>query len=721
MKRELEGILDEIVAGINLHETIVFCGAGISRNSGIPVVWPLLEYLLNKIEIEKQDSSKILGSNLPFEKLMEIVVENCNAERLFDIYDADKPQIDFVEPNTNHIFLAKLAKLKKLQCIITTNFDQLLEKALQNEGLAEGIDFVVVSREENFNRAHKHANKITLIKIHGCIRDRTNMVITLKKVAQKDLSAEREKVIKMAFSEQDAQDAFGLIKRLIAHLASSKTSHKNVLILGYSSSDVFDLSPQIERIKDRFKHVYYIEHINQDEKPRIETLSEKSDKNPFTKFTTGKRIYINTDSFIEHMWEKTITNAKYQLIKKNIPWELNVDDWFKSNPFFTKYLLIFRILYEISELKRSAVYAEKALALAKKNNDTPNQVIWLANLGNVYIGLAEYHIALELQEQALQLAEELGDKKNAGLFLSNIAIIYNRLGDNKTSKDYSRKADESSKEHFSVINKKRESANNGAIYYRLGEYDKAINYFQEDIDQAVNKGDKKREGMGLGNLGSVYWRLENNIEATRCFTEALAIAVSIGDKSSECKWIGNLGNMYVNKGQYEKGIENFKKALSIAEKIGDNYTKLLWLGNLGDAYNALKDTGNAKYYCEQALELSRQLGDKDCELNNLAGLGNVNLDLKEYTRAIEYYEKAITVAVEINSNHLHGRLLACIGNVYTEIDDAVFFNSEDNLDLDNDYSEYHQKATEYYTKALDILVPILGKNHPEVIDIMSYS
>jgi tetratricopeptide (TPR) repeat protein len=704
LDKSIEQALDKIVSGLNSKETVVWCGSGISKNSGIPVVGQFLEYLLTRIEIEDQDKKAILNSNLPFEKFMEIISETTRADRLFDIYDADRPRENYIRPDANHVLLAKLARERKIKVIVTTNFDRLIEKALQAEGCIEGTDYRVTYREKDFHRINWHGDKVELIKIHGCISDRNNMVITLKRVARKELSSERAKVVRNVFSENGETGLLARANRLFPHSASQGSGHRNVLILGYSSSDVFDICPQIESIKDNFKNVYYIEHIGENESPFVESITNKKDKNPFKQFSSSQRIYINTDLLTDYIRGKTTLNDGPAPIKHDVSWQTGINDWFKTGPYLTKYLLSYRLLFEISELNRSMVYAKKGLEIVSQNGDRPNEVTMLTCIGNAFLGLADYPSALANYESALKTAEEIGDRKNQGLNLENISMVYIRMGNIKKALEYSGKAQETIKTSGNPEAGTKDPFGQGVICYRSGKYSKAIGHFQEAVDTAVKTGNKTSEGMGLGNLGAVYWRLGNHAEAKKCLNRALEISLSIGDKSSECKWTGNLGNIHVDTGQYEKGIEYFKKALALAEEIGDRYTRVIWLGNLGDAFNALNDGVNARNYFEQALEINRQLGDRDSEIVNLAGIGHVHYNLKEYNRAIEYYEKALKIAVETGSRHMHGRLLSCIAAAYAELDDG--------------YSGYRQKSVEYYKKSLDILIPLLGKNHPEVKDII---
>jgi hypothetical protein len=223
-------IVDGLINSIGRGETLIFCGAGISYNSGLPTVTPFIRYLLDKFNLPEEHLKAILGPQLndlgiPFERLMESLIEYSDATRLIDMYKAGKP-------NTNHRLLAKLMKAGKYKTIVTTNFDTLIENALEDEGWEKGMDYEVVYNEEDFDGIDWDDGKPRVIKIHGSVDDTERMVITLKQVANRGLSASRMRVI---------QHVFG------------SGAHKNVLILGYSSSDVFDLCPQIEAVRGEKK------------------------------------------------------------------------------------------------------------------------------------------------------------------------------------------------------------------------------------------------------------------------------------------------------------------------------------------------------------------------------------------------------------------------------------------------------------------------------------
>lgn len=106
-------------------EIAIFAGAGISKDSGLPLANELKKWILSKLMTEKEDIEEIMHSGIPFEYFIHSLPLDIN-EKIFKIFK-------YGEPNTNHILIAKLAKLGIVKNILTTNFDILFEKALKSE------------------------------------------------------------------------------------------------------------------------------------------------------------------------------------------------------------------------------------------------------------------------------------------------------------------------------------------------------------------------------------------------------------------------------------------------------------------------------------------------------------------------------------------------------------------------------------------------------------
>ncbi len=539
--------LYELNEEIKRKEIVVFCGAGISLHSGLPMANELVRAILAKLSVLSEEAESIINSSLPFEAFIEILNENSDPTRIFDIFDIG-------EPNTNHFLLAKLAKTGYVTTICTTNFDLLIEKAFESEGLVREYDYRVFYKEDDIDHIDWDDNTIRLIKIHGSVEDKDNMAITLEQVASKILSSKRQSVIENIFS---------------------KGLHKSVLVMGYSCSDVFDISPQIEIIQKNHKKVIFIDHHK--DKRTVKNMADKKQKNPFNSFDESKWVLYDTDELVKAVWEFCFLEVEYvspKSNKKNSEWQQCIELWFlETEEKYTKgikYGIAGHIFQIISEWKKAIDNYKHAVKTAREISNKEGEGTWRGNLGNSYFNLGDYQNAINNYKQALSIAREIGDRRHEGTWLGNL----------------------------------------GSAYYDLGDYKKAIDNFKKALRIAREIGVKVNEGIVLGNLGSTYQYLSDYKKAIDNYEQALSIAREIGDRQYEGTWLGNLGCVYSDLGDYQKAIGNYEQALSIAREIGDKRNEGTWLGNLGSAYQWLCDYQKAVDNYEQAYStLSPILGD----------------------------------------------------------------------------------------------------------------
>lgn len=632
----LEEFFHDMIKNLKANETIVFCGAGISMHSGLPLANNLVRYILKKINFSVEEIETVIKAEFPFEAFIEILRGESDIRSILDIFDIGKP-------NTNHVLLAKLVKKGFLNTICTTNFDQLIEKALGQEGLMRGDDFQVFYKEEDLNNIDWDEDRVRIIKIHGSIEDKDRMAITLQQIANKVLSMHRGRVLEQIFS---------------------KGGHKNVLVLGYSCSDVFDISPKIESIRESCKEVLFIDHRpTAENKSRKEVEKEditvKESKNPFRNFSGGKRIYCDTDRLIKEIWDSCIEEEAYFKINKiTTYWEKLVDEWDSENDKNApgaKYSVGGLVSLRIAEYKRAIKHFNKAIDAVRKVNDKKREGICLGNLSSIYINLCEYDSAIDYVFRALKISREIGNKRGESIHLGDI----------------------------------------GLIYLRKGKFRDALEHYQQGLKVAKYIRGKPLERIHLGGLGIACRNMGKFDEAIEYHIKALHVAKSIGDISGEATELGGLGNSFLSKGDHQKAIEYNEQALQITRDISDKQGEGVHLNDLGIAYRNMGKFDKAIEYYEKALQVAKDIGDKSGVGKRLGNIGNVYYLLGDYKNAIEYIEKAIIIAREIGDNIGEGIFLNSLGGIYFKLED------------------YHN-AAEFIYKALEILRPLLGNGHPQI-------
>lgn len=154
-------------------------GSGISRSANIPTGWEIVKELCRRImEIEKanhNDPIEWYKEQYKQEPTYDKVIERLAytpATRLGLLAEFFEPKQDGEEnikiPTRAHRSIAKLVKDGYIKVIVTTNFDRLMEQALEELN----IDFQTLHDVSNIEgiKPLVHAN-CTIIKVHGDYKD----------------------------------------------------------------------------------------------------------------------------------------------------------------------------------------------------------------------------------------------------------------------------------------------------------------------------------------------------------------------------------------------------------------------------------------------------------------------------------------------------------------------------------------------------------------------
>ncbi|EAJ0336134.1 hypothetical protein BHR28_07565, partial [Campylobacter lari] len=242
MKKEqykafLNTSIENIKKALDENYLSIFAGAGISVNSGLPT-W---SELINNISKELYGNEKYSEDNLVLaEKFYNQFGENYYYQKLSEFIPDNK------QPNDLHKKIVKL----NLKNLITTNWDNLFEKGIDEEGCFYNI----IKKDEDIGFATGFSK---LIKMHGSLEDQN-----------------------IVFKEDDYlkySDNFPLIENYIKGIFSTDL----VVLMGYSLSDsnVKQIISWVNSKASNIKPVYLVK------------INKKFDKLEFD-FYKNKNIYI---------------------------------------------------------------------------------------------------------------------------------------------------------------------------------------------------------------------------------------------------------------------------------------------------------------------------------------------------------------------------------------------------------------------------------------------
>ncbi|HZS53966.1 MAG TPA: SIR2 family protein, partial [Bryobacteraceae bacterium] len=224
----------ELVRAFSQNRAAVFVGAGVSRASGLPDWKSLIEPLKQEIDDCPDDATTL--------DIAQYFI-NDNRQRLLAERLSEQLNRADVQPSEIHRLLVRLP----LDRIYTTNFDDLLERAYEQEKRGR------VRRITRASNLSLDSSKLNVVKLHGDIEDPETIVITA----------------------EDFEDYFDAHSALAQQL-SADLLQRTILFVGYSFTDpdMRAIMRRVSRDTGKFSRNHFIIQINP-KKPVITELKRR--------------------------------------------------------------------------------------------------------------------------------------------------------------------------------------------------------------------------------------------------------------------------------------------------------------------------------------------------------------------------------------------------------------------------------------------------------------
>jgi hypothetical protein len=177
----------ELLAALSLHVNkgafALLLGSGISRSAEIPTGWDIVIDLVRQLADLCGDSpadpiewyERKYGEPPDYSKLLAALSLENSTQRVHLLEGYITPTDDDLSakrkrrvPTTAHRTIASLVKRGIIRIIVTTNFDQLMEQALADVGIAPRLVRAAADIEHLIPIQH---NACTLVKLHGDYTD----------------------------------------------------------------------------------------------------------------------------------------------------------------------------------------------------------------------------------------------------------------------------------------------------------------------------------------------------------------------------------------------------------------------------------------------------------------------------------------------------------------------------------------------------------------------
>ena len=243
------------------------------------------------------------------------------------------------------------------------------------------------------------------------------------------------------------------------------------------------------------------------------------------------------------------------------------------------------------DLIRSALdYHSQALTIAN-SIDVPSIdvkrsiAVSLNSIGNVYLSLKQYDLAITQFNKSLEIEKEEGNTLGLAINYHNIGYAKECLGfldealqDYETSLSYN-------EELNSEVGRAICFNSIGEIYIKKEKYEKALEYIENALEKALQIQDQYYIAWSYASLGLVKCEIGELDVAENSLNTAISIAKKFNLKSTEIEARYRLSQLSSKQGKFDKALTEFQEATTLEATI-TNQRNLNYINDIVIKYDS---------------------------------------------------------------------------------------------------------------------------------------
>lgn len=664
---------------VGTKDLAVFCGAGISRNSGFPLAKELVCQLLLELGADAESISEISRVGLPFEVLMDTFVGDHHFDSVFEIFRGG-------EPNLTHHVIAALSMQGYCKTIATTNFDLLLEDALD----LQQVNYRRLITEKEFAETALTETDLKVVKLHGSVDFYESLRATLREIAEGRLATRRRHLIKDLFSNG---------------------THERVLVLGYSCSDVFDIVPELKSLSGTRHEVILIDHVDS-VSYSSQMLTDIENTHAFYGYA-GRRVRCDTDILVRHIGSiLQLDIPRLSSVRISPDWRERLARWRSAvnresdlGPLILGWILEKHARHHEAiasyreSLRRLGVTRELRSQVA-----TFDEVICLLNLGRCLRAVGNSSEAVQLFEAACRATSEIDNgsdmqiKACAMLGMTGLAETLIDQGHLVRAEETARRAVTASQTlpepslkawaslrlgQILTLQKRYAEALKcykrvrsllqysglvaamqqcdsleGFTRYQMGERDRGLQLLEEAVRTAHILSHWQLEFESRMTIGWLYLQSDDWAEAIRSFAPALALGPADAEKRKRVHICVGLALAYHGLGNDDKEL----KWVAAAHAIGIEYWSMTeesigLLLRAALSWVKSDDEFQAASALEGCIEMAAGLALSESIVECKVAVGDAYSRKGLWRKALAIYQDALQAA---SADTVQGRLLCLV-------------------------------------------------------------
>ncbi|SNR17641.1 tetratricopeptide repeat-containing sensor histidine kinase [Tenacibaculum jejuense] len=245
----------------------------------------------------------------------------------------------------------------------------------------------------------------------------------------------------------------------------------------------------------------------------------------------------------------------------------------------------------LDDIKNALNCHQDALTLTKRVKketliNKRNKSISVNNIGNIYLLLKQYDLALQKFETSISISKELNNKLGLAINYQNMGFSQENLGfyDDAIENYY----------NSLKINKELNSERGQIICYnslastnlKKLEFEKALELMEKIYPLAVEKNNKFYLARTLTNLGIANLKTNHLEDAEKYLTESVKLSSENNFNRSNTRSLFALSELYEKQKEEKKAYEYYKKAVALEKKTINEKT-FSYVNNLISKQNIL--------------------------------------------------------------------------------------------------------------------------------------
>ncbi len=231
------------------------------------------------------------------------------------------------------------------------------------------------------------------------------------------------------------------------------------------------------------------------------------------------------------------------------------------------------VVYRRMDLVKPALdYHTQALDLANSISEKSIQLeasiaVSQNSIGNIYLALKRYDLAIKQFEKSLKIEEKLNQKLGLAINFHNIGYAQEAQGNLEAAMENYQLSLRYNNEINSDVGRVICYNSIGSLDIKLGKLEEAKNFINKALTKAIEIGDQFYLASAYVNLGWVELELDNLIESETNLKKALKISSAFNLTSSSVDANTKLSELYHTQGNFELAFLHYKAGIELENTI----------------------------------------------------------------------------------------------------------------------------------------------------------